>query len=114
MLRLLDHGYMNQTLATFKSDLNLVRQHNMIPGSKKLQLKVSSSQTDYVIQYSATLKTYLSRTLPSQIKIKLSPTAPITFNERGNISAGKTIPITSRYDTKNVVFSIGTGGLDIR
>ena len=61
-------------------------------------------------------KIKIKRQFPPGISIPSvsANTTDLTFNNLGHVSNGKTITIQSEHFKKNIVFSIGTGGIDIR
>ncbi len=111
----MDTFSLNRTLSTFRSDLALVRQHNMTPSRHPLQLKIYPDQVTYEVQTTIGAKTLLKRSLPPGLYFKTNQTQHlITFNGSGNISHAHTLRLMSPYQTKHIVFSIGSGGIDIR
>lgn len=116
LVKLYDFIKLNQFISVLQSDLHYIREYNMLPiKGDKLTLQIYHKHNYYVIlDNSSTVKE--RRDFPYQVTIPStsSSTTDITFNNLGHVSSGKTLTIKSHYFKKNVVFSIGTGGIDIR
>ena len=114
-IKLYDYIKLNQAISVLQSDLHYVREHNMLPlQNQTFSLRIYHNQNYYVIlQNGSQIK--IKRELPSGIKMPANITlTDITFNALGHVGSGKTLVIQSEYFKKNLVFSIGTGGIDIR
>lgn len=111
-IKLYDYMKLNQAISTFQSDLYFVRESNML--SNPLTLRIYHKQNYYVIIQNGS-KIILERTLPAGISIpsNLNMT-DIRFNNLGHTTSGRTLTMTSEQFKKNIVFSIGIGGIDIR
>ncbi|HAX72427.1 MAG TPA: prepilin-type cleavage/methylation domain-containing protein, partial [Firmicutes bacterium] len=115
LMQFLDYVQFSQVLSTFRQDVNVVRQHNLTPGNSFLQLRIYPASQKYEVQYVSTLDVYIRRELPKNINLSCSGTlCTISFNSVGNISQARTLQATSSYFKKQLVFSVGGGGLDIR
>lgn len=115
-IKLYDYIKLNETISVLQSDLHYVREYNMmtIQGST-LSIRIYHKQNYYVvIQNNSQIK--IKRELPLGVSIPSVSTTmtELTFNNLGHVSSGKTITIQSEHFKKNIVFSIGTGGIDIR
>ncbi|MDE5977192.1 MAG: type II secretion system GspH family protein [Turicibacter sp.] len=116
VMNIYDYLKLNQATALFQSDLHYIREHNMMPfQNNSLSLRIYHKENYYVI-----LKNNKTITLTRQLPIGVNfgavstSTTDLTFNKLGHISNGTTLTIQSGAFKKNIVFSIGTGGIDIR
>lgn len=114
-LKLYDYIKLNQAIALLQSDLNYIRQANMMPlQGGAYTLRIYHKQNSYVLrQGGVDLQT---RVFPTGVFIpSVSTTSTdLSFNNLGHITRGLTLTIKSKYYEKKIVFSIGTGGIDIR
>lgn len=115
-IKLYDHMKLNQATSVLQSDLHYVREYNMMPiQGSTLSIRIFHKQNYYVIiQNNSKIK--IKRQFPPGISIPSvsANTTDLTFNNLGHVSNGKTMTIQSEHFKKNIVFSIGTGGIDIR
>ena len=103
---------LNQAISTFQSDLYFVRESNML--SNPLTLRIYHKQNYYVILQNGT-KIILNRQLPTGVTIPANLNmTDIRFNNLGHTTSGRTLTMQSEQFKKNIVFSIGIGGIDIR
>jgi len=112
---LYDYVQLNQALTVFQSDLHGMRDFNMtLAGTKgRMSMRIYHDEDRYVVLVGGDL--YRERKLPSRIRIVgNAPTSTISFNEAGNLGAGRTIVISGSEHERRVVFSIGIGGFDVR
>lgn len=114
-IKLYDCIKLNQAISMLQSDLHYVRENNMLPlQGSTLSLRIYHKQNYYLILQNGS-KTKLKRELPQGVSIPANVNmTDITFNNLGHVASGKTFIIQSEYFKKNLVFSIGTGGIDIR
>ena len=114
-IKLYDYIKLNQAISMLQSDLHYVRENNMLPlQGSTLSLRIYHKQNYYLILQNGS-KTKLKRELPQSVSIPANVNmTDITFNNLGHVASGKTFIIQSEYFKKNLVFSIGTGGIDIR
>ena len=102
-------------LTVFQADLHYARDFNMMDlgESEKMTIRIYHNENRYVI-----LVNYVQqreRKLPNNISIPhQSDVSDISFNEHGNLGAGRTFVFSSRYHERRVVFSVGVGGFDVR
>ena len=116
-LRLYDYHQLNQALIVLQSDLHYVRDFNMGPqaSNQLLSILIYSQENRYDITIGAHGIGHISRQLPKNVHISSGyPILSLTFNRQGGVSSAQSIPIRSKYYSKLLVFSIGTGGFDIR
>ena len=105
----------NRVLSTFRDDISLVRQHNMLTPKTPWQLKIDATATRYEIKASVGNQLILSRTLPKGFHFSTGNRVHIiTFNTSGNINRAHTLPVLGPNQQANIVFSVGLGGMDIR
>ena len=117
LLRLYDFYQLNQVVSTLQSDLHYIRDHNMGPykSSERLSIRIYAFENRYTVSFDPHGQTHLPRQLHQNITIPLTyPLMILTFTSQGTVSQGFTLPIRSKYYSKELVFSIGTGGFDIR
>jgi len=115
VLNLHDYIRLNQTLTTFQADLHHARDINMMPLSVggRMTIRIYHNEDRYVILLESEI--IHQRNLPSGVSIpNQAAVTNISFNERGNLGAGRTLVFTSRYHERRVVFSVGAGGFDVR
>lgn len=114
-LRLYDYIKLNQAISVLQSDLLYIKELNMLPlENNSFSIRIYHQQNYYLILQNAS-KVKLKRTLPQGVRIpNAAQITDIKFNANGHISSGKTLTIQSEQFKKNIVFSIGTGGMDIR
>ena len=111
-IKLYDYMKLNQAISTFQSDLYFVRESNML--SNPLTLRIYHKQNYYVILQNGT-KIILNRQLPTGVTIPANLNmTDIRFNNLGHTTSGRTLTMQSEQFKKNIVFSIGIGGIDIR
>ena len=112
IIKLYDYMKLNQAISTFQSDLYFVRESNML--SNPLTLRIYHKQNYYVILQNGT-KIILNRQLPTGVTIPANLNmTDIRFNNLGHTTSGRTLTMQSEQFKKNIVFSIGIGGIDIR
>ena len=115
-IKLYDHMKLNQATSVLQSDLHYIREYNMMPiQGSTLSIRIFHKQNYYVvIQNNSKIK--MKREFPPGVSIPSvsANTTDLTFNNLGHVSNGKTMTIQSEHFKKNIVFSIGTGGIDIR
>ena len=112
LIKLYDYMKLNQAISTFQSDLYFVRESNML--SNPLTLRIYHKQNYYVILQNGT-KIILNRQLPTGVTIPANLNmTDIRFNNLGHTTSGRTLTMQSEQFKKNIVFSIGIGGIDIR
>ena len=111
-IKLYDYMKLNQAISTFQSDLYFVRESNML--DDPLTLRIYHKQNYYVILQNGT-KIILNRQLPTGVTIPANLNiTDIRFNSLGHTTSGRTLTMQSEQFKKNIVFSIGIGGIDIR
>ena len=115
VLNLHDYIRLNNVLTVFQADLHYARDFNMmqLEDSRRMTIRIYHNENRYVILIDNVQQN--ERELPNNISIP-SPniTSEISFNERGNLGAGRTLVFSSRYHERRVVFSVGAGGFDVR
>ena len=112
LIKLYDYMKLNQAISTFQSDLYFVRESNML--GDVLTLRIYHKQNYYVILQNGT-KIILNRQLPTGVTIPANLNmTDIRFNNLGHTTSGRTLTMQSEQFKKNIVFSIGIGGIDIR
>ena len=115
VLNLHDYIRLNKVLSVFQADLHYARDFNMMKlgGSDRMEIRIYHDENRYVILIGSILLN--ERDLPNNISIPhQNTTSSISFNERGNLGAGRTFVFSSRYYERSVVFSVGVGGFDVR
>ena len=112
LIKLYDYMKLNQVISTFQSDLYFVRESNML--GDVLTLRIYHKQNYYVILQNGT-KIILNRQLPTGVTIPANLNmTDIRFNNLGHTTSGRTLTTKSEQFKKDIVFSIGIGGIDIR
>ena len=112
LIKLYDYMKLNQAISTFQSDLYFVRESTML--DDPLTLRIYHKQNYYVILQNGT-KIIINRELPTGITIPANLNiTDIRFNNLGHTTSGRTLTMKSEHFKKNIVFSIGIGGIDIR
>ena len=112
LIKLYDYMKLNQVISTFQSDLYFVRESNML--GDVLTLRIYHKQNYYVILQNGT-KIILNRQLPTGVTIPANLNmTDIRFNNLGHTTSGRTLTMKSEQFKKDIVFSIGIGGIDIR
>ena len=112
LIKLYDYMKLNQAISTFQSDLYFVRESNML--NNPLTLRIYHKQNYYVILQNGT-KIILNRQLPTGVTIPANLNmTDIRFNNLGHTTSGRTLTMKSEQFKKDIVFSIGIGGIDIR
>jgi len=118
ILRLYDYHNLNQAATVLQSDLHFIRDFNMGPlkGNTMLSIRIFTLRDQYLIDISPRGGPYKERYLPKNVTIPHgNQVIDIIFNTQGNITqGGKTLMIRSKYYSRYLVFSIGTGGFDVR
>lgn len=115
LVKLYDGIKLNQAIALLQSDLNYIRQANMMPfQGGTYTLRIYHKENKYALRQNGTNQQL--RTLPQGISFPSVSTTltDLAFNNLGHIGGGQTLLIKSKYQEKKIVFSIGTGGIDIR
>ena len=117
ILRLHDYHQLNQAVTVLQADLHYVRDFNMGPlkSDELLSIWIYSLENRYVVAIGPHGRVHIPRQLPKNVTIPLgSEIMTLTFSRQGSVSSGQSLTIRSKYYTKRLVFSIGTGGFDIR
>jgi len=115
VLNLHDYIRLNRVLSVFQADLHHARSFNMmqLDESQRMIIRIYHNENRYVILLDNVMKN--ERELPNHISIPhQNTTSNISFNEQGNLGAGRTFIFLSRYHERRVVFSVGVGGFDVR
>ena len=110
-----DYIRLNHVLSVFQADLHYARDFNMmqINESERMMIRIYHSENRYVVLIGNVI--HNERELPNNISIPHQNTiSNISFNERGNLGAGRTLLFSSRYHDRRIVFSVGAGGFDVR
>jgi len=117
ILRLYDYHLLNQTVTVLQGDLHHTRDYNMSGSHSNdyMSMIIYSQEDRYELRTSALKVIHTERDLPKNVRMPLAyPITEITFNTQGNLSRGQSLLVKSKYYSKNIVFSIGIGGIDIR
>ena len=115
VLNLHDYIQLNRTLSVFQADLHYARNFNMmqLEESGRMVIRIYHDEDRYTILIDNVM--HNERTLPNNISIPhQNSISNISFNDRGNLGAGRTFIFSSRYRERRVVFSVGAGGFDVR
>ena len=115
IINLYDYVRLNQALTTFQADLHYVRDFNMMPlaGEARMTLQIQHNEDRYVILIGNDV--YLERRLPNRVTMPHSNhITNISFNQNGNLGAGRTLQVVSENNARSVVFAVGVGGFDVR
>lgn len=115
IVNLYDYILLNQAVITFQADLHYVRDFNMMPLGKdqRMTLQIHHHEDRYVILIGNDVQ--LERKLPNRVKMPHDdPISDISFNRQGNLGRGRTLRVASQMNERNVVFSAGVGGFDVR
>ena len=115
VVNLHDYIRLNHVLTIFQADLHHMRDFNMMPlnGDERMVIRIYHHEDRYVVLVGNVI--YHERQLPNNVSIvNQHATSSISFNERGNLGAGRTFVFSSRYHERRVVFSVGAGGFDVR
>lgn len=115
VVNLQDYIRLNQTLAIFQADLHHARDFNMMQLNyeERMVIRIYHDENRYVILVGDEL--WYKREMPANITIPhQNQVSNISFTNRGNLGAGRTIHFASRYHERRVVFSVGVGGFDVR
>ena len=115
VLNLHDYIRLNNVLAIFQADLHYARDFNMmqLDGNERMVVRIYHQEDRYVVLVGNEVRN--ERELPNHITIPhQNNISNISFNERGNLGAGRTFVFASRYHERRVVFSVGAGGFDVR
>ena len=115
IVRTYDYFQLTRFLSTFQANLHRVRDFNMIPPNQgdRLALRIHHLEDRYDILLNQ--QVIESHTFPQNVTMphRLGVTN-LSFNESGNLGAGMTLQVLSRYHQRHVVFSVGMGGFDVR
>lgn len=117
LLRLYDYINLNQSLAVLQDDLAYVRQYNMLPHqtNNRMILQIYHDKGYYNLVKGNQAEAFIHRPLPPRVKIESAyPVSDILFNSLGHISKGQSFIVKTPSFSKEIVFSIGMGGIDIR
>lgn len=114
LARFYDEFNLNQALSVLQADLNRVRDFNMVPLQNGLAKAVVINHDDNTYELVLGTDPIAKRHLPPRVHIEGAGTTRITFTSSGNISRAGSLVVSSRYQQKRMVFSIGIGGIDIR
>ncbi|MCL2559197.1 MAG: prepilin-type N-terminal cleavage/methylation domain-containing protein [Turicibacter sp.] len=112
---LYDYMQLNQAITTLQADLHRVRDVNMMPlqPGARMALHIHHNEGRYVLLMGGNV--IAERTFPSRVSMPHgSAISEISFNARGNLGQGRTLRIESRAHTRDIVFSVGVGGFDVR
>ena len=115
VLNLHDYIRLNRVLSVFQADLHHTRDFNMMQlnDSERMNIRIYHHENRYVILIGNIIQN--ERNFPNNISIPYqNAISNISFNERGNLGAGRTLVFSSRYHERRVVFSVGAGGFDVR
>lgn len=115
IVNLYDYICLNQAIITFQSDLHYVRDFNMMPlaGDQRMTLRIHHHEDRYVILIGNDI--LLERDLPNRVTMPhVDSISEISFNRQGNLGQGRTIQVVSQTNQRDVVFSVGVGGFDVR
>jgi len=115
VLNLHDYIRLNRVLSVFQADLHHARDFNMMQlyESERMIIRIYHNENRYVVLIGNIVQN--ERELPNHISIPhQNAISNISFNERGNLGAGRTFVFSSRYHERRVVFSVGAGGFDVR
>lgn len=115
IVNLNDYISLNRVITTFQADLHYVRDFNMMPLHRDQQmiLRIHHHEDRYVILIGADIQ--LERALPRGITMPNERNiSDISFNSQGNLGAGRTLQVVSQMNERQVVFSVGVGGFDVR
>lgn len=116
-LKLYDYVNLNQALSVLQDDLSYARQYNMITHStnERMILKIYHDKGYYELVKGNSSQPFIHRPLPPRVKIESSyPISDIIFNALGHVSKGQSFIVKTPGFKKQIVFSIGIGGIDIR
>ena len=114
---LYDYIQLNQALTVFQTDLHYMRDFNMTSAATRgrMSIRIYHDEDRYIVLVGDEF--YRERELPSRISTSASTDdsmSTIWFNNEGNIDQGRTIVVSGSEHEREVVFSIGIGGFDIR
>jgi len=115
VLRLTDYIRLNSALSVFQDDLHYSRVFNMLRSSEsgRMSIRILHENNRYEILVNDVVQK--ERELPRGIRIpSANQVSTLSFNERGNLGQGRTLVFASNYRQRQVVFSIGVGGFDVR
>ena len=115
VLNLHDYIQLNRVLSVFQADLHHARDFNMmqLDTSERMTIRIYHRENRYVVLIGNSIQ--VKRKLPNHLSIPhQNAISNISFNERGNLGAGRTLVFLSRYHERRVVFSVGAGGFDVR
>jgi len=115
VLNLHDYIRLNRVLAVFQADLHHARDFNMMQfdESERMVIRIYHNENRYAVLVGNVVQN--ERELPNHISIShQNAISNISFNEQGNLGAGRTFVFSSRYHERSVVFSVGAGGFDVR
>jgi len=116
VVNLHDYIQLNRVLAVFQADLHDARDVNMmqLSGQQRRIIRIYHNENRYVILDNNIVQ--VEREFPRNITVARGQHAlsEISFNDRGNLGVARTFVFSSSYHTRSVVFSIGTGGFDVR
>ena len=115
VINLHDYIRLNNALAVFQADLHYARDFNMMSlnNSERMVIRIYHNEDRYVVLIGDTV--FNERELPINISIPhQNNISNISFNNHGNLGAGRTLVFSSRYHERRVVFSVGAGGFDVR
>lgn len=115
IVNLYDYICLNQAIITFQSDLHYVRDFNMMPlaGDQPMTLQIHHHEDRYVILIGNGI--LLERDLPNRVTMPhVDSISEISFNRQGNLGQGRTLQVVSQTNQRDVVFSVGVGGFDVR
>ena len=117
LIRLYDYLNLNQSLAVLQDDLAYTRQYNMLThqNNNRMILQIYHDKGYYHLVKGNQAEAFIHRPLPPRVKIESAyPVSEIHFNNLGHISKGQTFSVKTPSFSKEIVFSIGIGGIDIR
>ena len=115
IVNLYDYIQLNRVVTVFQSDLHYARDFNMMPfdNEEQMMLRIYHQEDRYVLMVDNEVR--IERKLPRNISFPhINTVSNISFNQRGNLGAGRTILLSGRSHEKRIVFSVGVGGFDVR
>lgn len=115
VLNLHDYIRLNNVLTTFQADLHYARDFNMLQLGidERMIIRIYHEENRYKVLNGQEVLS--ERVMPNNITIpNQNEVSTIAFTRNGNLGQGRTITFNSRYRSRRVVFSVGTGGFDVR
>lgn len=111
--RIYDYTKVNRAMTVLQGDLHYVRDYNMVQGrngSKNLLIHADGGGYDLMKGEAVQRTRYfpLGVTMPGRGGTRFS------FNPRGNTTRSGTFRVQGHYHSRDLVFSLGSGGFDVR